>query len=66
MRVLATDFSGVVTNLTATLSQVSINVELHSDVFLAPIRDDYESMTLEQFSGTSGPLEAPFEDAALP
>ena len=66
VRVLATDTTGVVTDLTATLSQVSVNIELHADAFVAPIRDNYETMTLDQFRGTVGPLEAPPEDVASP
>ena len=66
VRVLTTDTTGVATDLTATLSQVSINIELHTDAFVAPIRDNYETMTLDQFRGTVGPLEAPPEDVASP
>ena len=66
VRVLATDSTGVATDLTATLSQVSINTELHTDVFVAPVRDDYDTMTLEQFRGTVGPLDTPPEDRASP
>ena len=54
----AIDTTGVLTVLTATLSQVSINVELSPDVFVAQVRDDYLPMTLDQLRGTAGPLEA--------
>ena len=54
----ATDAAGVTTVLTATLSQVSINVELRPEVFVAQIRDDYVPMTLDQFRRGVGPLEA--------
>jgi len=66
VRVLATDVSGVATDLTATLSQVSINIELLPDVFVAPPSDGYGRMTLEQFRGAVGPLEAPPEETASP
>ena len=52
------DGAGFTTELTATLSQVSINVELNSEVFEAQVRDDYAPMTLDQFRGTTGPLES--------
>jgi len=44
------------TDLTASLSQVSINVELTEDVFVARVRDDYMPITLDQWRGVS-PLE---------
>ena len=44
----AIDTTGVLTVLTATLSQVSINVELSPEVFVAQVRDDYLPMTLDQ------------------
>ena len=52
-----TDAAGVTTVLTATLSQVSINVELSPEVFVAQIRDDYVPITLDQFRRATGPLE---------
>ena len=66
VRVLGTDVSGVATDLTATLSQVSINIELDPNVFVAPPFDDYGRMTLDRFRGAVGPLEAPPEETASP
>lgn len=66
VRVLASDATGAATDLTATLSQVSINIELDPDVFVAPAFDDYGTMTLDQFRGAVGPLEALPEETALP
>ena len=57
LHVVVNDADGVVTDLTAVLSQVSINIELHPDVFVADIGDDYVSVTLDQFRGASRPLE---------
>lgn len=54
----ATETTGVLTVLTVTLSQVSINVDLSPDVFVAQVRDDYLPMTLDQLRGTAGPLES--------
>ena len=53
----ATDAAGVTTALTATLSQVSINVELSPEVFVAQMRDDYVPITLDQYRRAVGPLE---------
>ncbi len=64
--VRATDGGGVVTELTATLSDVSINIDLHPDVFVAPVRPDYQPMTLQQFRGTAGPLEVSPEPTHSP
>lgn len=47
---------GVTTVLTVILSQVNINVELSPEVFVAQIRDDYVSITLDQFRRSTGPL----------
>lgn len=62
----ATDSSGVTTVLTATLSQVNINVELSPDVFVAQIRDDYVPITLDQFRRAAGPLEGPRDRRSQP
>ena len=56
--VRAVDTAGFVTEFTATLSQVSINIELDPEVFVVQIREDYVPMTLEQFRGSAGPLES--------
>ena len=66
VHVLVTDATGVATDLTATLSQVSINIELDPNVFVAPPFDDYGRMTLDQFRAAVGPLEAPPEETAPP
>jgi len=62
----ATDAAGVTTVLTATLSQVSINVELSPEVFVAQIRDDYVPITLDQFRRATGPLEGPADPRSPP
>ena len=70
LRILVHDADGVVTDLTARLSRVNINIELHPDVFVADIRDDYVSVTLDQFRRATRPLEAatgaPSSAAAAP
>ena len=66
VRVYATDRAGTVTDFTATLSQVSINIELDPAVFVPPLRNDYAAMTLEQFRGTVGPLDTSSERPATP
>ena len=55
----ATDAAGLTTALTATLSQVSINVELNPEVFVAQIRDDYVPITLDQFRRAADPRSPP-------
>ena len=60
------DSAGFVTELTATLSQVSINIELNPEVFVAQMRDDYVPMTLDQFRGTRGPLESRSPEPSQP
>ena len=62
----ARDASGVTTVLTATLSQVSINIELNPEVFVAQIRDEYLPMTLDQFRRAPGLLEDPRERWSQP
>ena len=62
----ATDAAGVTTVLTATLSQVSINVELSPEVFVAQIRDEYVPITLDQFRRRVGPLEGPPDRRSQP
>ena len=62
----AMDSAGVTTVLTATLSQVNINVELSPDVFVAQIRDDYVPITLDQFRRAAGPLEGPRDRRSQP
>jgi len=64
--VRAVDPDGLVTELRATLSQVSINIELEPEVFVAQIREDYVPMTLEQFRGSAGPLETRSEAPSQP
>jgi len=64
--VRATSATGVLTELTATLSQVSINIDLNPDVFVPQIREDYVPMSLEQFRGTPGPLESPIGASTEP
>ena len=64
--VRAVDSQGLVTELTATLSQVSINIDLGREVFVAQIRDDYVPMTLEQFRESAGPLESGSVDPSRP
>jgi len=66
VQVLVTDATGVATDLTAALSQVSINIELDENAFVAPPSDDYVRMTLDRFRGAVGPLEAPPEETASP
>ena len=62
----ARDASGVTTVLTATLSQVSINIELDPEVFVAQIRDEYLPMTLDQFRRAPELLEAQRERRSKP
>ena len=62
----AIDSAGVTTVLTATLSQVNINVELSPEVFVAQIRDDYVPITLDQFRRAAGPLEGPPDRRSQP
>ena len=50
--------NGTGTDLTAALSQVSINVELDPDAFVARVGDGYMPITLDQWRGVS-PLEDP-------
>ena len=50
------------TDLTATLSQVSINIELNPKVFVAKVPDDYALMTLDELRGRA-PLQ---EDESVP
>ncbi len=50
------------TDLTATLSQVSINIELNPKVFVAEVPDDYAPMTLDELRGRA-PLQ---EDESAP
>lgn len=64
--VRAVDPEGLVTELTATLSQVSVNIDLEPEVFVAQIREDYVPMTLEQFRGSAGPLEFGSVDPSQP
>ncbi len=56
VHVVATDASGTTTDLTARLSQVSINIDLHPDVFVAEVGADYVPLTLEQFRRSAAPL----------
>ncbi len=46
------------TDLTAELSQVSINIELRAGVFVARVRDDYVPITLDELRDST-PLEDP-------
>ena len=62
----AIDSAGVTTVLTATLSQVNINVELSPEVFVAQIRDDYVPITLDQFRRAAGPFEGPPDRRSQP
>ena len=62
----ARDAAGVMTVLTATLSQVSINIDLNPEVFVAQIRDDYVPITLDQFRHAAGPLESPPDRRSQP
>lgn len=62
----ATDAFGVRTVLTATLSQVSINIELNPEVFVAQISDEYVPITLDQFRRAPGPLEDSRERRSQP
>ena len=57
VRVQSSDVAGPGTDLTAVLSQVNINTELHPDAFVAQVREDYIPMTLDELRGTAGPLE---------
>ena len=52
-----------VTDLMATLSQVSVNTDLDAAVFAVGVPDDYVPMTLEELRGRP-PLEAPDESAS--
>ena len=44
------------TDLSATLSQVSINIELNAEVFVAQVPDDFAPMTLDELRGRT-PLQ---------
>ena len=46
------------TDLTATFSQVSMNIELHEDAFVAQVREDYTPITLDELR-RMGLLKAP-------
>jgi hypothetical protein len=47
------------TDLTAAISQVSINVEIDARAFVPSVPDSFVSMSLEALQETGGPLEQP-------
>lgn len=49
----------VATDLTATMSQVSINLELNDQVFVPMVPDGFTSMSIDALRDTRGPLEEP-------
>jgi hypothetical protein len=49
------------TDLTVVLSQVSINTDLHPDVFLIQTSQDYLPMSFNEFRATVGSLEDPLQ-----
>ncbi len=53
------------TDLTAELSQVSTNIELRTGVFVARVRDDYMTITLDELRNDT-PLEDPAPAADRP
>ena len=55
-RVQSNGAGRLATYLTATLSQVSINIELNPEVFVAQVPDDYAPMTLDELRGRA-PLQ---------
>ena len=57
VRVRSSDNRGSSTDVIAVLSQVSINTQLHTEVFVAHLSGDYAPMTLHEFRGGPGPLE---------
>lgn len=59
LRVTTTAPSTVETDLTAVMSQVSINVELDSRVFVPVVPDGFAPMSIEALRATAGPLEGP-------
>jgi len=48
VRVQARGTGSTDTDLTAVFSQVSMNIELHEDAFVAKVREDYASITLDE------------------
>ena len=59
VHVIVSDGTGLRTDLTARLSQVNINIELHPEVFVARVRDDFMPLTLDQLRPSEGPLRDP-------
>ena len=57
IRIQTTDSSRVVTDLIATLSQMSINVDIDNRAFVADIPDQFKPMTVDALWDTAGPLE---------
>lgn len=66
LHVVTQGADGAVTDLTARLSRVSINIDLHPDVFLAEVEDGYAPLTLDEFTGMPRPLEVPHSPEPSP
>lgn len=59
VHVIVSDTTGSSTDLTARLSQVNVNIELHPEVFVARVREDFTPATLEQLQPSDRPLREP-------
>ena len=68
IRVQTTAPDAAATDLTATLSQVDINVELDERAFVQEVPDGFMPVPIETLRGAPGPLQEPrpSEAAGLP